>query len=110
MFAPSPANAQSGNESAMSSDRSTIVRMASIANRRGLHARAAAKFVKLAGQFDADVKVTNRGQEASGRSIMGLMMLAAGIGSVIELKAVGQDANLALDALIGLIDAKFDEE
>lgn len=106
MFAPSPANAQSGNESATS----TIVRMASIANRRGLHARAAAKFVKLAGQFDADIKVTNRGQEVSGRSIMGLMMLAAGIGSVIELKAVGQDASLALDALIGLIDAKFDEE
>lgn len=110
MFAPSPANAQSGNENAMSSDHSTIVRMASIANRRGLHARAAAKFVKLAGQFDADIKVINRGQEVSGRSIMGLMMLAAGIGSVIELRAVGQDATLALDALIGLIDAKFDEE
>lgn len=110
MFASSPVNAQSANENAMSSDSSILVRMASIANRRGLHARAAAKFVKLAGQFDADIKVINRGQEVSGRSIMGLMMLAAGMGSVIELKAVGQDASQALDALIGLIDAKFDEE
>lgn len=110
MFAPSPATAQSGNENAMSSDASPLVRMATIANRRGLHARAAAKFVKLAGQFEADIKVVNRGQEVSGRSIMGLMMLAAGIGSVIELKAAGQDAELALDALVGLIDAKFDEE
>ena len=58
-----------------------------IANKRGLHARAAAKFVRTAGQFDAAVRVTFKGQDVSGLSIMGLMMLAAGIGSSIELPA-----------------------
>ncbi|GHU05503.1 hypothetical protein FACS1894205_5610 [Alphaproteobacteria bacterium] len=111
MLAPSPSfNAESCNEDAASFDFPIIVCKASIANRRGLHARAAAKFVKLAGQFRADISVINRGQEVSGRSIMGLMMLTAGIGSTIELKASGSDARQALDALVALIDAKFDEE
>ncbi len=87
-----------------------LTRSASITNRRGLHARAAAKFVKLANQYQAQVLVSNRGIEVSGLSIMGLMMLAAGPGSTIELKSSGTDAQAALDALTALIDAKFDED
>ena len=64
-----------------------------IANKRGLHARAAAKFVRTAGQFDAVVRVSFKGQEVSGLSIMGLMMLAAGIGSEIELSCSGRQAD-----------------
>lgn len=87
-----------------------LKRQATIANRRGLHARAAAKFVKLAGTFDAQVVVSKKGMEVSGLSIMGLMMLAAGPGCTIELRAEGPQAVPALDALTGLIDAKFDED
>ena len=81
-----------------------------IANRRGLHARAAAKFVKLAGQFSAEIQVNNRGTEVSGLSIMGLMMLAAGIGSTVEISAEGPDAEAALEALVQLIADRFNEE
>ena len=87
-----------------------VSRSATIANRRGLHARAAAKFVKLAGQFDAQVVVSKRGTEVSGLSIMGLMMLAAGPGCTIELRGRGAEANAALQALVSLIEAKFDED
>jgi phosphocarrier protein len=87
-----------------------VVRTATIANRRGLHARAAAKFVKLAGQFQAQVTVCKRGMEVSGLSIMGLMMLAAGPGCAIELRGSGVDASQAVHALVDLIDAKFDED
>ncbi|CAA7617590.1 HPr family phosphocarrier protein [Magnetospirillum sp. UT-4] len=85
-------------------------RQATICNRRGLHARAAAKFVKLAATFDAQVSVSHRGTEVSGLSIMGLMMLAAAPGCCIELAADGPQAAEALDALCGLIAQKFDEE
>ncbi|HIJ64089.1 MAG TPA: HPr family phosphocarrier protein, partial [Rhodospirillaceae bacterium] len=79
-----------------------------IANRRGLHARAAAKFVKLAGQFSAEIQVNNRGTEVSGLSIMGLMMLAAGPGTTIEIRCRGEDGAAALAALAALVDGKFD--
>ena len=81
-----------------------------IANKRGLHARAAAKFVRTAGQFDAMVRVSFKGQEVSGLSIMGLMMLAAGIGSVIELTCSGRQAVEAMAALSALVEGKFGEE
>lgn len=81
-----------------------------IRNERGLHARAAAKFVKTAGEFDAQTSVSKDGQTVSGASIMGLMMLAAGIGSTIEVSANGNDATAALDALEKLIDDRFGEE
>lgn len=81
-----------------------------IANKRGLHARAAAKFVRTAGQFDAAVRVAFKGQEVSGLSIMGLMMLAAGIGSDIELSCSGKQAAEALAALSELVDGKFGED
>jgi phosphocarrier protein HPr len=81
-----------------------------IRNQRGLHARAAAKFVKLVGQFDADVRVARAGQTVSGHSIMGLMMLAAGPGMEIEIAARGPAARAALDAIQILIESGFDEK
>jgi phosphocarrier protein len=86
------------------------VRTVEIINERGLHARASAKFVKLAGGFDAEVTVTRDGQTVDARSIMGLMMLAAGPGSVIEIAAEGSEAQAAVDALVELVAARFDEE
>ncbi len=85
-------------------------RLAEIINTRGLHARAAAKFVKLAEQFTADVLVSHRGQAVSGRSIMGLMMLAAGPGTVVEMTASGPQAAEALEALCQLIADRFYED
>jgi len=87
-----------------------LSKTATICNRRGLHARAAAKFVKLAGTFNATLLVSHRGTEVSGLSIMGLMMLAAAPGCTIELKGRGPEGEKALEALVGLVGAKFDEE
>ena len=87
----------------------TIRRVCTICNERGLHARAAARFVKMAGQFEAEVRVRKNGTEVSGRSIMGLMMLAAAPGTTLELSATGRQAAEALAALANLIDCKFDE-
>jgi phosphocarrier protein HPr len=81
-----------------------------IANKRGLHARAAAKFVRTAGQFDSTVRVGFKGQEVSGLSIMGLMMLSAGIGSDIEIACSGRQAVEAMAALSALIEGKFGED
>jgi len=80
-----------------------------IVNKRGLHARAAAKLVNLAEQFSASVEVAKDGQSVSARSIMGLMMLGAGIGSTVRLSAEGFDAKEALDAIAALIEAGFHE-
>jgi phosphocarrier protein len=88
----------------------TLKRSLPIGNKRGLHARAAAKFVRTAGQFDAAIRVAFKGQEVSGLSIMGLMMLAAGIGSAIELTCSGRQAGEAMDALATLVEGKFGEE
>ena len=81
-----------------------------ILNERGLHARAAAKFVKLAGSFDAEVTVVKNGTAVSGSSILGLMMLAAAPGCELELRARGPAATAALGALAELIAKKFDED
>lgn len=80
-----------------------------VKNRRGLHARAAAKFVTLAEQYVAEVDVARDGQTVSARSIMGLMMLGAGKGSTLELQAQGTDAEAAIEALSGLVEAGFNE-
>jgi phosphocarrier protein len=85
-------------------------RTVEIVNERGLHARASAKFVKLANEFDAAVTVSRDGQTVDARSIMGLMMLAAGPGCSIEISAEGPDAQAAVDALCDLINSRFDEE
>ena len=87
-----------------------LSRTLAITNRRGLHARAAAKFVTLAERFGASVEVVKDGQSVSARSIMGLMMLGAGIGSSIELRAEGWDAKEAMDALCALVEAGFNEQ
>ena len=84
-------------------------RIVTICNKRGLHARAAARFVKLAWQFDAEVSVRKNGTTVSGRSIMGLMMLAAGPGTAIELAATGREAERAVAALADLVAGGFDE-
>ena len=81
-----------------------------IANRLGLHARAAAKFVHMAGAFDAEVWGIRNGTRVSGISILGLMMLAVAPGTEIVLEARGEESAKALAALIKLIDDKFDED
>ena len=87
-----------------------LMRSVEIVNERGLHARASAKFVKTASLFDAEVEVSREGHTVDARSIMGLMMLAAGIGSVIEISAVGPQAEEAMEALVRLVADRFDEE
>ncbi len=87
-----------------------LTRRVTIPNKRGLHARAAAKFVMLAEQFGASVDVVRDGQSVPARSIMGLMMLGAGKGAVIELRAEGWDAKEALDALAAFVESGFDEQ
>lgn len=88
----------------------SLRRVEVIRNQRGLHARAAAKFVKLAGEFDAEIEVARAGQRVSGRSIMGLMMLAAAQSCEIEISASGAQAQAALDALSELIRTRFGED
>jgi phosphocarrier protein len=85
-------------------------RKVEIVNERGLHARASAKFVKLAATFIADVEVTRDDQTVDALSIMGLMMLAAGPGSTICIKARGPDAEAAAAALARLVETRFEEE
>ncbi len=87
-----------------------VARDLTIVNQRGLHARAAAKFVKLAEEFEAEISVTKGDTTVSGRSIMGLMMLAAAPGCTIRVEAEGADAEAALDAIAKLVDDKFDED
>lgn len=86
-----------------------VTRTVIIPNIRGLHARAAAKFVTLAERYGASVDVHRDGQTVSARSIMGLMMLGAGKGAQLELQADGWDAKEALDALASLVEAGFNE-
>ncbi len=81
-----------------------------ICNQRGLHARASARFVRTAELFDAQISVTRDGISVGGTSIMGLMMLAAGPGSSILVKARGRQAREALDAIADLVDCGFDED
>jgi phosphocarrier protein len=81
-----------------------------IQNERGLHARASAKFVKLAATFDAEVTVSKDGATVDARSIMGLMMLAAGPGSRIAIRADGPDAKVAVAALAELVANRFEED
>jgi phosphocarrier protein HPr len=81
-----------------------------ITNKRGLHARASAKFVTIAASFDAEVTVTHDGNTVTGTSIMGLMMLAAGIGETIQISATGPEAEAAVAKLAGLVLDRFGED
>ncbi|GAK52753.1 phosphocarrier protein HPr [Candidatus Moduliflexus flocculans] len=85
------------------------IRVATIKNELGLHARAAAQFVQTANKFRAEITVSKDGEEVNGKSILNLMMLAAPIGSEILLKADGEDALEMLESLLRLIENKFGE-
>ncbi len=82
---------------------------AKISNKLGLHARASAKLSKLAGSFRSDVWLSRSGRRVNGKSIMGVMMLAAGLGSEIEIETEGEDEQAAMTAMRALIDEKFGE-
>ena len=86
-----------------------VLKTVEIVNKRGLHARASAKFVKLAATFDAEVRVTKDGQTVDARSIMGLMMLAAAPGCCIDIEAEGAQASEAVAALAELVAGRFEE-
>jgi phosphocarrier protein HPr len=90
--------------------QSQFARVLTIVNTKGLHARASAKFVQCAAKFDAEVTVAKDGSAVLGTSIMGLMMLGAGIGSEISVSAKGREAEAALTALAELVASKFGED
>ena len=94
----------------MADGEEPTARALTIINTKGLHARASAKFVQCAAKFDARINVNKDGSSVAGTSIMGLMMLGAGIGSEILVTAVGREAREALDALEALIKSKFGED
>jgi phosphocarrier protein len=87
-----------------------IVRVLEICNKKGLHARASAKFVQTVERFDAEVRVTRGHETVGGTSIMGLMMLAAGPGTCITVEATGAEAAEAVEALADLVACRFTEE
>ena len=103
--APSPEN-----ETGPSVPAGAISRELPIINKRGLHARASAKFVQTVERFSAEVWVTRGGETVGGTSIMGLMMLSAGPGTSIVVSAIGPEAQTALDAITELVARKFNEE
>ena len=86
-----------------------IQRTATISNKLGLHARASAKLTKLASSFACEVWLSRKGRQVNAKSIMGVMMLAAGFGSTVEIKTGGRDERAAMDAIVALIDDKFGE-
>ena len=86
-----------------------IKRAVTISNKLGLHARASAKFTQLAGNFGCDVWLERNGRRVNGKSIMGVMMLAAGKGTTVTLETDGDDAEAAMCALVGLINDYFGE-
>jgi phosphocarrier protein len=100
--APAPAKA--------SAAPGAVSREIPIVNKRGLHARASAKFVQMVERFNADVSVTRNGETVGGNSIMGLMMLSAGIGTTITVSATGPEARAAIAAIAELVRDKFNEE
>jgi phosphocarrier protein HPr len=88
----------------------SLSREMQIVNRKGLHARATAKFVQCVDRFNADVKVTRSGETVGGDSIMGILTLGAGVGSTIMVSASGPEARGALDALAALVSDRFGED
>jgi len=86
-----------------------IKQVVTVSNKLGLHARASAKLTKLAATFQCDVHMSRNGRRVNAKSIMGVMMLAAGIGSEVEIETEGADEQVALDAIVALINDKFGE-
>ena len=89
---------------------SGVARTVEVVNKRGLHARASAKFVTLAAQIDAAIEVEKDGNKVCGTSIMGLMMLGAAMGDTITISATGLGAELAVEQLTALVEARFHED
>jgi phosphocarrier protein len=102
--------ASSGEHARLEAPSGAVVREIPIINKRGLHARASAKFVKMVEDFDAEVTVTRGGETVGGTSIMGLMMLSAAPGTTIIVSATGAEAEAAVAALAELVGNKFNEE
>jgi phosphocarrier protein HPr len=98
------------NGAGQSVPEAAVSREIPIINKRGLHARASAKFVQMVERFNAEVWVTRGGETVGGTSIMGLMMLSAGPGTSIVVSAAGPEAQAALDAITDLVASKFNEE
>jgi len=112
MNAPSDQRATLGDSAAsdsFSAPSGAVVRELLITNKRGLHARASAKFVQLVERFNAEVSVTRNNETVGGTSIMGLMMLSAGPGTTIMVSATGAEAEAAVAAIAELISSKFGE-
>ncbi len=99
-----------GVNASSSGNAAPIIRALEICNKRGLHARASAKFVQTVEKFDADVKVKRGNEVVGGTSIMGLMMLAAGPGTTITVEATGAQAAEVVEALAALVSGRFTEE
>jgi phosphocarrier protein HPr len=103
-------DAAPANDAGPSVPPGAVSRELPIINKRGLHARASAKFVQMVERFNAEIWVTRGGETVGGTSIMGLMMLSAGPGTTIVVSAAGPDAQAAIDALTELVASKFNEE
>lgn len=104
------ADGSAATSAATSATGQRITEDAEIVNRRGLHARASARFVRLAETFDAEIIVSKDGMDVCGTSIMGLMLLAAAPGDSIRISVTGDQAEAALKALLALVAARFDED
>jgi phosphocarrier protein len=100
---------RSGDTPSQADDGQPVVRVLEICNKKGLHARASAKFVQTVDQFDAVVKVTRGNETVGGNSIMGLMMLSAGTGTKITVEATGKEAADVIEALAALVNGRFTE-
>jgi phosphocarrier protein len=105
-----PADAHGDDASGRGGDGKPVIRVLDICNKKGLHARASAKFAQMVDQFDAVVKVTRGTETVGGNSIMGLMMLAAGHGTQITVEATGPQAIEMIEALAKLVSGRFTEE
>jgi phosphocarrier protein HPr len=103
-------DASPANDAGPSVPPGAVSRELPIINKRGLHARASAKFVQMVERFSAEVWVTRGGETVGGTSIMGLMMLSAGPGTTITVSAIGPDAEAAVTAITELVASKFNEE
>ena len=109
MSAALPDNSPDDSIEAIAAAAATARRVVKICNQKGLHARAAARFVKTAHDFDAEIWVRKNGTIVNGRSIMGLMMLAAASGAELQISAAGPEADSAVETLARLVECKFDE-
>lgn len=103
-------NAEERSAGESTSKLSLVVSEVLVQNKLGIHARPAAMFVKIANRYESDIRVEKDGEEVNGKSIMGVMLLAASKGSKLKITAVGRDAKEAVEALVKLVNTKFGED